>query len=420
MADWSLTFTALMYKMFFLRARRRHCPRQLYWNNRSQFEKIAELQRLKSCLNVERFFHVKTFLQSCMLRKHHRSSSWWEHAKNKFSHNQWLKYLRMRKENFMMLVRRIPPSMKMCNIKNVSIEKQIAIALVSMASGKSNAHIGRIFCVSKSNVGIIIEEVCEAIKSVMPQYLKVPGQFDVERNIEAFENKWGFPQCAGVLGNIHVPLQSSNLPENANDYVNNNNEHSMLLQGIVDASYKFWDVNIGWPGSVPESKVFASSMLWLKGQDRNLFPDIYKEICGIMIPVCILAGTSYPLSHWVLGPFLGESISEKEKLFNEKFTFAYNAIEIAFKRLKARWNCLSHGSICSIEVLPSVIAACCILHNICEMNNEIVLDDWIIKSENNFKQPIPSPCNTVIGPQAENTRMAISEYFANPNILLDG
>ncbi|GFQ97886.1 protein ANTAGONIST OF LIKE HETEROCHROMATIN PROTEIN 1 [Trichonephila clavata] len=418
MADWSLTFTALMYKMFFLRARRRHYPRQLYLNYRLQLEKIAELQRLKSCLNVEQFLFVKTFLQSCLLRKRRRSLLWWEHAKNKFSHDQWLKYLRMGKENFLILVERITPSIKIHSIKNVSIEKQIAIALVSMASGKSNAHIGRIFHVSKSDVGIIIEEVCEAIKTVMPQYLKVPGQFDVEKNIEAFEKKWEFPQCAGVLGAIHVPIQSSNLPENASDYLNNNNEHSMLLQGVVDASYKFWDVNIGWPGIVPESKVFTSSMLWLKGQDRNLFPNIYREICDSMIPIYILAGTSYPLSHWVLGPFWGESISAKEKLFNEKFTFAYNAIEIAFKRLKARWNCLSHGSICSIEVLPSVIAACCILHNICEVNNEIVLDDWIIKSENNFKQPIPSPCNTVIGPQAENTRIAITEYFANPPLKL--
>ncbi|GFS35851.1 protein ANTAGONIST OF LIKE HETEROCHROMATIN PROTEIN 1 [Nephila pilipes] len=418
MADWRLTFTALMYKMLFLRAKRRHSSRLLYWKNRSQFEKIAELQRQKSCLNVERFFFVRTFLQSCVLRKRNRSPFWWEHAKNKFSHNQWLKYLRMGKENFMMLVKKITPFFKRQNIKNVSVEKQIAIALMSMASGKSNAHIGRIFHVSKSNVVIMIEDVCEAIKYLMPQYLKVPEKSDVEHNIEVFEKKWEFPQCAGVLGNIHVPLQSSNLPENASDYINNNNEYSMLLQGIVDASYRFWDVNIGWPGSVPESKVFTSSMLWLQGQNRNLFPEIYREICGIMIPIYILAGTSYPLSYWVLGPFLNESTSEKHKLFNEKFTFAYNAIEIAFKRLKARWNCLCHGSICSIEVLPSVIAACCILHNICEMNNEVVLDDWIIKSENNFKQPIPSPCNAVTGPQVENTRMAISEYFVNPNTLL--
>ncbi|GIX90499.1 protein ANTAGONIST OF LIKE HETEROCHROMATIN PROTEIN 1 [Caerostris extrusa] len=322
----------------------------------------------------------------------------------------------MGKDNFMLLVDKITPYFKLHSITNLSIEKQTAITLISMASGKNNACIGRLFLISKSEVAVSIENICEAIKCLMPQYLKVPGILDIKNSTTNFENKWGFPQCVGVIGSIHVPLQKSNLPENASDYINNNGEYSMLLQGVVDSSYKFFDVNIGWPGGAPESRVFTNSAFWQKGQDRDLFPDINEEICGVKIPIYILAGTSYPLSHWVLGPFLDESSSEKEKLFNENFTFAYNTIEIAFKRLKARWNCLIHGNICNIEILPSVIVACCVLHNMCELNNEMMLNDWILTSENFFKQPIPLPCSTVIGPQAENIRSAVSEYFVNSKI----
>ncbi|CAL1271804.1 unnamed protein product [Larinioides sclopetarius] len=337
--------------------------------------------------------------------------------KEKLSHNQWLKYVRMGKDNFMYLVKNLSPYLETQDLMNITVEKQTAIALISMASGKSNAYIGRLFSIPASVIAVIIENVCDAIKSLMPQYLKTPAAYDLENCIKDFEQKWGFPQCAGVVGSIHVPINASNLPENASDYINNNNGHSVLLQGVVDASYKFWDINIGWPGSVHESRVFTSSVLWLKGQDRTLFPNTLKELCGVKIPIYILAGTSYPLSHWVLGPFLDEATSKKEKLFNEKFTFAYNTSEIAFKRLKARWTCLVHGNICSIEVLPSVIAACCILHNMCEMNNEMILDSWIIKSENTFKQPIPLPCNTIIGPQAENIRLALAEYFVDSKTL---
>ncbi|KAF8790648.1 Protein ANTAGONIST OF LIKE HETEROCHROMATIN like protein [Argiope bruennichi] len=356
---------------------------------------------------------MKMLFHPCMVRKHHRSSPyWWEKVKGTSSHNQWLKYVRMGKDNFMKLVKNLSPYLEAESTMNITIEKQTAIALISMASGKSNAYIGRLFGISKSSVAIVIENVCDAIKSLMPQYLKVPEKSVLERNINDFENKWGFPQCAGVIGTIHVPVNTLNLPENASDYINSNKERSVLLQGVVDSNYKFWDVNIGWPGSVHESRVFTNSMLWLKGQDHNLFPDTLKELYGIKIPIYILAGTPYPQSHWVLGPFLNEA-SIKEKNFNEKFTFAYNTIEIAFKRLKARWMCLVQGNICSIEVLPSVIAACCVLHNICEMNNEIFLDSWIAKSENTFKQPIPLSCNIVIGPQIENIRMALADHFLN-------
>ncbi|KAG8198268.1 hypothetical protein JTE90_021524 [Oedothorax gibbosus] len=255
----------------------------------------------------------------------------------------------------------------------------------------------------------IIQNVCEAIKCLMPKYVSTRSTNTLKR-IKDFERKWGFPQCAGVLGSIHIPIKISNLFEDATDYINSNGSYSTILQGIVDASYLFWDINVGWPGSVLESRVFTNSQLWLKGQNKNIFPDHNKIMHGVNIPIYVLAGTSYPLSHWVMRPFFNESATNKENVFNDKFIFAYNACEIAFKRLKARWNCLMKGTF-NIEVSCSVVSACCILHNICEINKEVVVNDWITKAENQFQQPLPSLCNTIVGPQAENARSAINEYF---------
>lgn len=410
MVNLTLECCATLYEIFISRKKRRQFQLKYldFCQRRHQLQSFHEFRRL-SFIYHEKSYFLKMVAETCLLCNRKTSTLRWEKIRDKLSHDQWIKYLRMRKCSFYNLVDTLSPHFRSQSMRNVPLEKQIALTLISLASGKNNGYIGRLFRIRKSDVLKVIQNVCEAIKCLMPRYVKT-RPIDVLRSIKDFERKWGFPQCTGVLGSIHLPLRTSNLPEDAIDYINSNNSYSVILQGIVDASYQFCDINIGWPGSVPESRVFTSSQIWLKGQNKNLFPDRNKVICGVDVPIYILAGTSYPLSHWVMRPFLTEPASKNELVFNEKFTFAYNVCEIAFKRLKARWNCLVRGSF-NIDVYSSVIAACCILHNICEINKEVILDHWIIKAENRFHQPIPSPCNIIIGPQAENIRFAVNEYF---------
>ena len=52
--------------------------------------------------------------------------------------------------------------------------------------------------------------------------------------------------------------------------------------------------------------------------------------------------------------------------------------------------------------IPTVISACCILHNICEIHGECFNDTWLL-NETEFKQPTSaSLCSTS---STENARM---------------
>ncbi|MFZ8398867.1 transposase family protein, partial [Staphylococcus aureus] len=56
--------------------------------------------------------------------------------------------------------------------------------------------------------------------------------------------------------------------------------------------------------------------------------------------------------------------------FNEKIEENQKVAKEAFMRLKARWTCLQKRTEVKLQDLPVVLGACCVLHNICEMNNE--------------------------------------------------
>ena len=56
-----------------------------------------------------------------------------------------------------------------------------------------------------------------------------------------------------------------------------------------------------------------------------------------------------------------------------------------FGRLKGRWRCLAKKKYISNAYMPNVVA-CCVQHNVCELNKEHFLPEW------NMEQPVlPEP-----------------------------
>lgn len=45
-------------------------------------------------------------------------------------------------------------------------------------------------------------------------------------------------------------------------------------------------------------------------------------------------------------------------------------VECAFGRLKGRWRCLGKRLDVDISTVPTIISACCTLHNLCEKHGE--------------------------------------------------
>ena len=86
-------------------------------------------------------------------------------------------------------------------------------------------------------------------------------------------------------------------------------------------------------------------------------------------------------------------------------------VENAFGRLKGRWRCLLKRMDFMLENVPNVVAACVILHNICEVFGDHFQSEWELLEGHN---EIPADSSSTSRSQAASAiRDALTQYLSN-------
>ena len=88
-------------------------------------------------------------------------------------------------------------------------------------------------------------------------------------------------------------------------------------------------------------------------------------------------------------------------------------VEIAFGRFKARWRRFIKQNHMLVENVPNIVAACCVLHNICEIHGDTFNDEWMQALDGDS---VPSEQETLIinnTRDGHDIREALVEYFCN-------
>uniref|UniRef100_A0A8B9BI22 DDE Tnp4 domain-containing protein n=1 Tax=Anser brachyrhynchus TaxID=132585 RepID=A0A8B9BI22_9AVES len=227
------------------------------------------------------------------------------------------------------------------------------------------------------------------------QVIQTPKE--LENMVRIFRARWGFPHCIGALDSLHIPI---NPPLRLSaDYCNGQGWHSILTQATVDGLGQFWDVSTAFPGSMENSAVLESSSLW--------------HFMGKAQKYVLLGDATYPLQDWILKPYQeDENLTQRQLQFNYRLKRAHSVIENAFLRLKARWQILLKCDDCSLELLPTLVLACCILHNVCEAHDNPFNEEWLEGTE---PTELPKPCQPAPAAmedgRAEQVRELMCQYF---------
>ena len=296
--------------------------------------------------------------------------------------------------------------------KPISVEQRVAMTLWRIGTNVEFRTISHLFGVGVSTVCVITHEVCEAIVTVLGgTYIRVPQGNDIEKVVDGFISRWQFPQCAGAVDGTHIPILAP--AENHTDYFNRKGFHSIVMQALVDHQYQFMDIYIGWPGSVHDARILSNSSLFAKGEAGTLLPDSKRLLNGCNVPLFVLGDPAYPLLPWLMKGYANSgTLTVKQRSFNYRLSRARFVVENAFGRLKGRWRCLLKCNDTDISLLSNVIAACCTLHNLCEVHGDAFDDDWAvdISSHSNVNPSSTTPLASP-GSDAHRIRNALTEYL---------
>ena len=344
-----------------------------------------------------------------------RSDVWWNIVVMRtFTHQDWLENFHMCKETFLYICNKLSSALRKTDTvlqRSLSVERRVAVALWCLATPTEYRTIAHLFGIARSTVFEIVHNTCQCILDVfMKDYIQFPTGDKLNKVVDEFKSKWGVPQCFGAIDGSHVPISA---PSNLHtDYYNRKGWYSMLIQGLVDANYCFLDVCIGWPGSVHDARVLAHSALYNEIECNHILPNRTVSISGVDVPLYMIGDSAYPLKKWLMKPFAHNTyLNEQQQNYNYRVCRARIVTEILFGRLKARWRRLLKRNDMHVENIPNVIAAACVLHNICEVHHEHFNDSWLQNCEEHAPPSRTSASRNIPTGEAQNIRSALVDYF---------
>ncbi|KAJ8928588.1 hypothetical protein NQ314_018835 [Rhamnusium bicolor] len=171
----------------------------------------------------------------------------------------------------------------------INTEKVLLIALWTLATPSSYRSIGNQFNVCKYSVFICLHKVVKVIVNhLCRRFITWPSPN--ERNLVANGfSRYGMEKVIGVVDGCHIPIKKP--VTHGTDYFNRKHFYSVVLQVICKSNLLFSDVDVRWPGSVHDARVFRTSENY-PFDSALCEPDYY-----------ILGDAAYPCKNWVMTPY---------------------------------------------------------------------------------------------------------------------
>ena len=145
--------------------------------------------------------------------------------------------------------------------------------------------------------------------------------------IRGFETKYGMINDFGCIDGTHIPKK--NPVKDPADFFCYKQYFSLNVQAVCDSNGHFLDVDVNWPGSVHDAKVFGNSKFNTKLKTK-VIPEILKGVLPghPTISSYVIGDPAYPLTSRCMNELTNCS-NNQEVIFNQMLRSARNPIECA-------------------------------------------------------------------------------------------
>ncbi|KAJ0230690.1 hypothetical protein HA466_0305600 [Hirschfeldia incana] len=307
-----------------------------------------------------------------------RSRAWWDEcSRSDYPEEDFKRAFRMSKSTFELICDELKSAVAKEDtaLRNaIPVRQRVAVCVWRLATGEPLRLVSKKFGLGISTCHKLVLEVCKAIKDVlMPKYLQWPDEESLQNVKETFEAVSGIQNVVGSMYTTHVPIIAPKISVAAyfnkrHTKRNQKTSYSITIQAVVNPRGVFTDLCIGWPGSMSDDQVLEKSLLYQRANNGGLLKGLW-----------VAGGAGHPLLDWVLVPYTQQNLTWTQHAFNEKMSEVQRVAKEAFGRLKGRWACLQKRTEVKLQDLPTVLGACCVLHNICEIREEKMESELMVE-----------------------------------------
>ncbi|XP_049763612.1 uncharacterized protein LOC126092180 [Schistocerca cancellata] len=288
--------------------------------------------------------------------------------------SSFFKYFRMPKQQFFYLLSKIQTRITKKNSRfrcPISPRQKLMVCLRYLATGDSLLTLSFSYRLGHSTVHNIVKEVCQAIiDSMLPEVMPTPTEEDWQQIAEQFLDLWNFPNCIGAIDGKHIQIVAP--PNSGSQFYNYKQTFSIVLLALVDANYKFINVDIGSYGKNSDGGIFAHSKLGKALELGKLQVPGDKRLPGtdVVVPHVIVGDEAYPLKTYLLRPYPKSQASGDIAMsaFNARLSRARRVSENAFGQLAQKFRIFFRRINSMPENVDKIVMATCILHNYIKEN----------------------------------------------------
>jgi len=242
--------------------------------------------------------------------------------------------------------------------------------LGSYGNEASLQKIGLAMGLSKGAVNDCVIRVSQAILKLQKKVITWPNEEERKQIGSRIKKAYGFVNCVGLIDGTLFPLAYAPTL-NAEDYFTRKGNYAIKALFVCDDKARITLVEMGWPGSVHDNRVWLNSDVYL-AKERYFSSKEY------------LLGDSAFSASMVMVPAFKKSpnaaLSDERKYFNTKLAKVRIKSEHCIGLVKARFQRVRElrrviGSKRDLAALLQMIMCACILHNL--LIDHVIPEEWL-------------------------------------------